>query len=64
MPNIIPKIGCEIIMKSIQLVIEVGAAAVPGVGEAVDGGMSKAPIPMEEPLLNLMNALPLCSHAN
>ncbi|KAF2429075.1 hypothetical protein EJ08DRAFT_306237 [Tothia fuscella] len=33
------EIGCNIIMSSINLVINLGALAIPGVGAAVDGGM-------------------------
>ncbi|KAL8828896.1 MAG: hypothetical protein Q9191_002327 [Dirinaria sp. TL-2023a] len=36
---IIANIGCEIIMNAVGLVAQVGALAIPGVGEAIDGGM-------------------------
>lgn len=29
-------------MAAVKLVVEVGALAIPGVGEAIDGGMSKS----------------------
>nr|POE65291.1 hypothetical protein CFP56_34958 [Quercus suber] len=33
------KIGCNVFMAAIKLVAEIGSAAIPGVGEAIDGGM-------------------------
>lgn len=40
-PLTFSQIGCELIMKSLNLVAEIGAAAIPGVGQAVDAGMSE-----------------------
>ncbi|KAL9113309.1 MAG: hypothetical protein Q9227_002644 [Pyrenula ochraceoflavens] len=36
---LIAEIGCQIIMSAVNLVVNVGALAIPGVGEAIDGGM-------------------------
>lgn len=36
----IAAIGCDIMMKSISLVAEVGVNAIPGVGEAMDAGQA------------------------
>lgn len=35
----IAEVGCTILMTALNLVVEVGALAIPGVGEAIDGGL-------------------------
>lgn len=35
-------VGCNILMAAVKLIVEVGALALPGVGEAIDGGTSKS----------------------
>ena len=40
--NIANKIGCNILMSAVKLVAVVGSAAVPGAGEAIDGGISES----------------------
>ena len=42
-----------IIMGAFNLVVEVGALAIPGAGEAIDGGMSKSGIATTAPYLLL-----------
>ena len=37
----IAEIGCEIIDQAVNAVLKVGAAAIPGGGEALDAGMRK-----------------------
>lgn len=39
--DISSQIGCELILNTLQLVAQLGAAIVPGVGQAVDAGMSE-----------------------
>ena len=38
--DMISQIGCSILMSALDVVIQVGASAIPAIGEGIDAGMS------------------------